>query len=227
MSTWFFSNLTYPQISSPFLFFAFSFVSIQDLSFFTSVTSLFVSFGLVTHVVLAFFHFRHFSFLFHLDLSLVVHAFMRRYFSVCSRVSILSMRPCAAIFLSAVCFWWLPIQTDCWWPDCMPRWWWLIAWWNDILTNWLPFHRPTLLRKTTGVQNVVLTPKISSCIYLLLLLLLEFAEEQYLLKFFSVQCSTMFRPRLPSVVRVTLKLHCCWYNMDLLRDCYVELWFNC
>ena len=41
MSTWFFSNLTYPQISSPFLFFAFSFVSIQDLSFFTSVTSLF------------------------------------------------------------------------------------------------------------------------------------------------------------------------------------------
>ena len=205
MSTWFFSYLTYPQISSPFLFLLLV-LSAYRICLFSHLSLLFfVSFGLVTHVVLAFFHFRHFSFLFHLDLSLVVHAFMRRYFSVRSRVSILLMRPCAAIFLSVFvsddCW----LQIDCWWPDCMPRWWWLIAWWNDILTNWLPFHRPTLLRKTTGVQNVVLTPKISSCIYFPLLLLLEFAEEQYLLKFFSVQCSTMFRPRLPSVGRVTLK----------------------
>ena len=143
-----------------FSFFLLLVLSAYRICLFSHLSLLFfVSFGLVTHVVLAFFHFRHFSFFFHLDFSLVVHAFMRRYFSVRSRVSILLMRPCAAIFLSVLvsddCW----LQIDCWWPDCMPRWWWLIAWWNDILTNWLPFHRPTLLRKTTGVQNVVLTPK--------------------------------------------------------------------
>ena len=138
MSTWFFSNLIYPQISSPFLFLLLV-LSAYRICLFSHLSLLFfVSFGLVTHVVLAFFHFRHFSFLFHLDLSLVVHAFMRRYFSVRSRVSILFMRPCAAIFLSAVvsddCW----LQIDCWWPDCMTRWWrWLTGPcdWFDILAD--------------------------------------------------------------------------------------------
>ena len=138
MSTWFFSNLTYPQISSPFLFLLLV-LSAYWICLFSHLSLLFfVSFGLVTHVVLAFFHFRHFSFLFHLDLSLVVHAFMRRYFSVRSRVSILLMRPCAAIFLSVFvsddCW----LQIDCWWPDCMTRWWrWLTGPcdWFDILAD--------------------------------------------------------------------------------------------
>ena len=148
MSTWFFSNLTYPQISSPFLFLLLV-LSAYRICLFSHLSLLFfVSFGLVTHVVLAFFHFRHFSFLFHLDLSLVVHAFMRRYFSVRSRVFHSFDASMRRYFFVRICFWWLLI-TD----------WLLMTWLHDSLmtvinwtmwliwyTCWLTDYRYTDLR---------------------------------------------------------------------------------
>ena len=139
MSTWFFSNMIYPQISPSFLFFLLLVLSAYWICLFSYLSLLFLShLDLSPTWFLSFFIFVVSLFCFTWICHLLFMRSCAAIFLSARVFSILLMRPCAAIFLSVFvsddCW----LQIDCWWPDCMTRWWrWLTGPcdWFDILAD--------------------------------------------------------------------------------------------